>query len=72
VRDLHPIDEHECGDVLAAVGDLGQLALEVADVRFEVIILPLLDGEKMVIVPLNLTSRCVLGEEFLGHLLEIM
>ena len=40
VRDLHPTDECECRDVLTAVGDLGKLVLEVADVGFETITLP--------------------------------
>jgi len=62
VRDLQLVDERESGDVLTVVGDLGQLALKVVDVRFEVVALPHLDGEKMV-VPLSLPTRCVLGEE---------
>ena len=48
LRDLQLAEECECRDVLTAVGDLGQLALEVADVRFEVVTLSHLDDEKMV------------------------
>ena len=47
--------------LLTAVVDLGQLALEVVDVRFEAVALPHLDDEKMVIVSLSLPARCVLG-----------
>jgi len=72
VRDLHPANKRECKDVLIIVGDLDQLAVEVADVRFEAAALPHFDSEKMVIVPLSLQARCELGEERLGHLLEIV
>ena len=37
VRDLHPADEGECGDVLTAIRDLDQLALKVVNVRFETV-----------------------------------
>ena len=57
VRDLLPADECECRDVLTTVRDLGQLALKIADVRFEVVALPHFDSEKMVIVPLSLPAR---------------
>ena len=57
VRDLQPADECECRDVLTAVGDLSQLALEVTDVGFEVVVLHHLDGEKMVVVPLGFLAR---------------
>ena len=65
------VDERESGDVLTVVGDLGQLALKVVDVRFKVIALPHLDGEKMMVVPLSLPTRCVLGEECIRHLLKV-
>ena len=68
MRDLHPTNEHERGDVLTTVGDFGQLALEVADIRFEIVALPYLDSEKIVIVSLSLPAGCILGEEQLGHL----
>ena len=32
VRNLQPVDECECRDILTAVGDFGELALEEADV----------------------------------------
>ena len=44
VRELQPADECECKDVLTAVEDLSQLALEVVNVEFEVVVLPHLDG----------------------------
>jgi len=56
VRDLQSVDERKCKDVLTAIGDLGQLALEVANVRFEVAALPHLDDKKMVVVPLCLSA----------------
>ena len=71
-RDLQSADEREYGDVLIAIGDLGQLALEVADVRFEVIALPHLDGEKMVVVPFSLSARCVLSGECFRHVLKVV
>ena len=47
------------------------MTLEVSDVKFEVVALLYLDGEKVVVVPFNLLARCVLGEERFGHLLEV-
>ena len=44
VKDLQPADEREYRDVLTVVRDLGQLALKVADVRFEAATLPHLVG----------------------------
>jgi len=67
VRDLQPADECECMDILTAVGYLDQLALEVADVRFEAVALPHLDDENMV-VPFSFPARYVLGEECFRHL----
>ena len=43
-----------------------------ADVRFEDVALSHLDSKKMVVVLLGLLVRCVLGEERLGYLLEIV
>jgi len=68
VGDLYLADEIEYGDILTAVGDLDQLAFEVDSVRFEVVALPHLDSENMVVVPRSLPTRCVMGEEHLGHL----
>ena len=72
VRDLQPADERECGDVLIAVEDLGQLALKVANIRFEDVALPHVDGEKVVVVLLSLPARCVLGKKRFGHLLKVV
>jgi len=72
VRDLQLADKRECRDVLIAVGDLGQLALKVADIILEVVALPHLDSEKMVVVPLSLPARCVLDEERFRHLLKVV
>ena len=72
VRNLQPAGERECRDVLTAVGDLDQLALEVTDVGFEVVALPHLDGEKMVVVLLDPLMRGVLSEERFDYLLEVV
>ena len=37
-------------DILITVGDLDRLALKVADVGFEAVALPHLDGEEMMVV----------------------
>jgi len=72
VRDLQPADECEGGYVLTTVRDLGQLALEVTHVRFEVAALPHLDSKKVVVVLLSLPTRCVLGKERFAYLLKII
>ena len=59
-------------DVLTTIGDFGKLALEVDDVRFEVITLPHLDGEKIMVVPLSFLERCVPCEKYFGHILEVV
>jgi len=72
VKDLQPANECKCRDVLIAVGDLGQLALKVASVRFKVVTWFHLDGEKVVVVSLSFPVRCVMGEESYGHLLQVV
>ena len=72
VRDLQPTDERKCRGVLTTVGDFDQFALRVADVIFEVVTLPHLDSEKIVVVPLTLSARCVLSGERFGYLLKVM
>ena len=72
MRDFQLVDKRECREVLTAFGNLGQLALKVANVRFEVVALPYLDSEKMIVVSLSLLTKCVLGEECFGHLLEVV
>jgi len=71
VRNLQPADECECRDVLTAIGDLGLFALKVANVGFDVVALPHLNSENVVVVLFSLLARCVLGEERLGHLVEV-
>jgi len=39
VRNLQSADEDECRDIFIAVGNLGELVLEVADVRLEIVVL---------------------------------
>ena len=72
MRDLQPANECKCRNIHAIVGDFGQLALKLADVRFEVVTLPHPDGKKMMVIPLTLQVRCVLGEEHFGYLLEVL
>jgi len=60
VRDLQPVDECTCRDILTTVEDLSQLALEEVDVRFEAITLSHLGGEEVMIVLLDLPARGVL------------
>jgi len=72
VRDLQSAGECECKDILTAVGNLGKLALEVADVGFEAITLPHLNEEKVMVVLLGLSLRGVLSEKYFGYLLEVV
>jgi len=71
VRELHSADERECRSIPTVFRDLGQLPLEVTDVRFVDVALPHFDSKKMVVIPLSLPARCILGEECLGYLLEV-
>ena len=64
-------DEHECRYIFTAVRNLNKPALKVVDV-VEVVTLPYLDGEDMVVVFLGLPAEDVLSEECLGCLLEIV
>jgi len=60
VGDSQPADECESGDIFTVVVHLGQLTLEVADVRFETVGGSHLDGKKVVIVLLELLTGGVL------------
>ena len=71
VRKLQPAYECKCTNVLIAVGDLSQLVLEVASVRFEAVSLSHLDGEKVMVIRLSLLARCIVGDECFGHLREV-
>ena len=72
MRDLQPLDECECKDILIAVGNLGKLVLQVADVELEAITLPYLKGEEVMVVFLQLSARGVLSEECFDYLLELV
>ena len=63
VRDLQPTNKCECRDVLTAVGELGELAFGEIDVRFEVVVLPHLDGEEVMVVLLGFPARGVLRKK---------
>ena len=71
VRDLQSIDECECKDIFTTVGNLGKLALEIADVRLEVVILPHLDRKEVMIVLIGFSTGGVLGEKCLNHFLNL-
>ena len=58
VRNLQPVDERESRDIVIAVRDLDELALEEEDVRLEHVTLPHLDGEEVIVVLLGLLVRC--------------
>ena len=72
LRNLHPVDEHECIDVLIAVEDLGELALEEIDIWFETITLSHLHGKKVMAVLLDLPARGILSEERFNYLFELV
>ena len=59
MKDLQPADARECRDILTAVGNFGELALEEAGIKFEVVALPHFYGEMMAIL-LGLLTRGVL------------
>ena len=54
------------------MGDFGQLALEVTDVRLEVFALLHFNVEEEIIVLVSLLARGVLSEELFGYLLEVV
>ena len=72
MRNLQLADECDCRDILIAVGNFGQLALKATDIGFEVVALPLFDGEKIAIVPLSFPIRGVLSEKWFDYLLEVI
>jgi len=47
MRNLQSADERECRDLLTAIEDFDELDLEEANVRFETVALPHLDGEEV-------------------------
>ena len=57
VRNLQPADERESIDIFTAIRDLGELALEQADVRLEAVTLPHLKGEEVMVVLLDLRQE---------------
>ena len=69
---MQSADECECRDILTAIRDFGQLALEVSNLGLEAVTLPHLNNEKMLIVLLGFPASCVLGEECSCHLFEVV
>jgi len=57
VRNLQPADECKCRGILTAVGNFGQLALKVANVKLETVALSNFDSEKVVTVLLDLSAE---------------
>jgi len=72
VRNLQPANERECRDVLTAVKDFDEFALEETDVRIKVVTLPHLNGKEVMVVLLDPLARDVLSEEHFGDLLEVV
>ena len=72
VRDLQFADKWECRDIFTVIGNLGELFLEVVDVRLEGIALSYFDSEEVMVILLHLPTCGVFGEERLGCLLEIV
>ena len=60
VGDLRPANECESGNIFTAVVHLGQLTLEVADIRLETVRGSHFDGKEVVVVLLELLTRRVL------------
>jgi len=71
VRNLQSAEERECRYIFTVVENFGQLALEVTDVRLEVITLPHFDREDMVVILLGLPTGGILGEKCLRYLLKL-
>ena len=71
MTDLQPADECECRDIFTAVENFSQLALKVDDVGLEAITLPHFDGEKVVVILLDLLTGGILSEECLSYLFKI-
>ena len=62
MRNKQPIDDCECRDILIAVENFGQLALEAADVQLEVVPLSHFNGEKVMVIFLGLSAGGILSE----------
>jgi len=71
VRNLQPANERERRDIFIAVGHLGELVLEVADVRLENVTGSHFDSEEVVVL-LSFLAGSVLGEEHLNYLLKVV
>jgi len=69
---MQAANECEREDILTAIGDFRQLALEVANAGFEAVAMSYLDGEKVVVVPLDLPTRDILSEKRFDYLLEVV
>jgi len=65
------MDERECRDILTAVRNFGQLALEITDIELEVVALCHFDSEEVVVL-LGFPARGVVSKEHFSYLLEIV
>jgi len=69
---LHLTDECELRDIFTAVGHLGELVLEVANVRLQAIIVPHFYSKEVMFIFLDFSVGIVLGEEHLSYLLDVV
>ena len=72
MTDLHFANEHECTDIFTAIGNLDELVLKAANIRFEVVLLSHFDGEDAVVTLLGFPAGGIFDEERLGYILEIV
>ena len=61
-----------CRDNFTVVGNLGELILEVIDVRLEDAALSYFNSEEVVVILLGFLAGDVLGEKRLSYLLKII
>ena len=71
LSNLQAADECENNDLFTAIRDFSKLTLKEVDVGFEIIFLPHLDGEKVMVILLGILARCVLGKKHFDHLCKV-
>ena len=72
MKNLQPADDCEFKDIFTAVEKLSKLSMKVLIIGLEIVTLPHLDGEEVMIILLGIPMRGVLSEEYLSNLLEIV
>ena len=63
MRELQSTDERECRDIFTVVENLGELVLEVINVRLEAVILSHFDREEVAVILLGLPIGGILGKD---------